>query len=325
MDSTNCTTVGLNAIRDPDFEAWKPLRVAVLIIFSFSITFLNCTVLVLYFRLKKTSHRKIHDIMLINQAFGDLFNGVLEVPVKILEIFNVRVAADILDHFVVFSTIVSELMYLLIMADRCLSVTKPMLHRRKISMKMVEREFVAVWITALVLSVLPLTWKYSVSCQHVREISTMYSFCLTALVVVLFLVIVILVSITYNSALRWIKRNKKKSQNHCTDVDQANENNSEDAMTEIRMILAMCLMICFYCVMYIPIIVMTLMAILGVGFSSVKDFLILSDVSLFLYLTSSVFNPIVTLKIKFKDRICGFLSKREQSTFSSNAQSLETL
>ena len=79
----------------------------------------------------------------------------------------------------------------------------------------------------------------------------------------------------------------------------------------------------FYCIMYIPIVVTTILDVVGFDYSRVE--LIVSDVTLYLYLTSSVFNPVVTLKLKFRDRICEYLSKKRQVIISSNANSLETL
>ena len=307
MEPTNCSMKAFNSINNPKLASWRPWRVVILVAFSLLINVLNFTVLLLYRGMKKTHHFKIHDIMLINQALGDLFNGVLEIPVKILDICTVQFATEIVDVLVVFSTIISQMIYMVMMTDQCLSVTKPLFHRKNISVRFVKGEFIGIWILTLLISLLPLIWKFNVSCSNFKEISANYSSFLTALVLIMFLVIVILVSITYNVALKWVRRRKENPGTNGNDVEES-LTTLDGPKREIRVILNMCLMVCFYCIIYIPIIVMTMLNILHVDYSNSEQ--IVSDVSLYLYLTSSVFNPVVTLRLKFKDRLCAFVSEK---------------
>ena len=98
------------------------------------------------------------------------------------------------------------------------------------------------------------------------------------------------------------------------------EKQKAESRKEVRVIFALCHQICFYCLMYIPTIVMTTLDVIGYDYSDVE--VVVMDVSLYLYLASSVFNPIVTLNFKFKEKLCEMFARPSESNNSHDAATM---
>ena len=130
----------------------------------------NLLVCVIYCR-RKAIQKKVHNILLVNQAIADLVNcACYALPSTVLffilvssktihpiKIFNreYRHTLTLVCEFMGFlSAISSFLLYLVVACERCLSVSKPLWHRTRLFKRHIWMAVMVLWIISAIVSVI---------------------------------------------------------------------------------------------------------------------------------------------------------------------------
>ena len=284
-------------------EEWKVRSIVMLSGFMIIIIALNWLLFVLFVT-KKSSCSKFVDTLLCNQACVDLTNGFILIPVKILAVQQNPFCLKFLDTFICFSNSLTLLTHLSVAADRCFSTTKPLLHRKVMSTRLVRYLLSASWILALLLTLTPFSWWGKEPFTRPGKYMRYYTLFLALFKITLILIVLVLSFMTFQNAFhRPVRAKGVKSEIHRSLRRRNSRRN------EVRAATLFVWMVLVFCVSYIPSVVRSLFDIFNVDYNQ----LVLTDTSMYLYLSSSIFNALATLKFKFARTILkSFSSCRRQ-------------
>ena len=289
------------------------------------------------FYARKRLRRKPENALFFSQACADLMNGVIIIPVYILD--DMEIITDVMEFLVVYTVFVSLFGLLAITIDRYLGITRPMWRRAHFTIRSLSTELSIVWLVPLLFSMLNLVYILHPTAEMLHRALH------CALVIInsiCYSIIILLHLVTYIKA-RNNKRTKPsvdiepnitdKRENvsdkevedhelkvmHLKELESGSETNGlvttkclsiEEEMKLIKFTL---ILFVFYLIGHVPTIYLNFLLSIGRNDLVTAS---LTDLSLYSFLLNSVFNPVLCLLIKrdFKEEIITLFSRQRNET-----------
>ena len=281
-------------------KGWHVSKICILTSLGILITVLNVVVIILYIRTERYK-QKIADLLLFGQAFTDLYNGIIFVPVKLIQLYEIQFGIESLNVIVALSFYLGSLMNVIIALDRCFSIMRPFQHRKLMTVSIIRCELIAMWAMALILTCLPFSWWYREPILCPGPFLQGYTFFMTTYLTVAVLALLLLTTLTFHKIF---ERRKKDTNRTLGTVATAaataikgRERKTSRLGLDLKTTILFTTMVSFYCLTFIPTIIITYFDIFLVDYSSVEQYIM--DINLYIYLLSSIFNAILTIKYKF--------------------------
>ena len=331
-------------------KGWRTSKICILILLGFLITSFNLMVILMYLK-TRVYVRKIADLLLFNQAIVDMYHGVVFVPIQLLVMYQDEFTLKFAGVFIGFAFLLESSVYLIISKDRCFSISCPLLHRRVMKIKIVRYELCFVWLSSLLLTLLPFSWWHKepfIYPETGLKLYKIYMLVILTVVKINFFLTVLLTCVTFYKIYRqhrvrrsytamnvgkklmggkkssdyfkpssWRRRSNRSKQ--CRSSQDTRKICSAAQRNESKHIRILACMVTFYCLTFLPAIVQTFLDLFKVPYPRA----IMTDVFLYIYLLSSAINPVITLKFKFADKIKSFCGKVKETRLHTEGVSVK--
>ena len=242
---------------------------------------------IIAFTLRRKLRKKQANLLVCSQAFADLINGILLIPVYAIEKYN-RIAALYVIAYVLY---VSVLNLLALALDRYLALMRPIMHHVTMSLTRTKKIIVLIWIIPLAITLIPLSWKSHP--EHVQNLSDrIYKGISWVILMLLCAVMIVVYLLVYCTAKRSLKNRERSLQRgRSGSVKEIRKIKKK----QLRATNLFGLLLLFFILAYIPILYMNLMDVM-----LMVDLIppLLEDFSLYSLIINSVVNPILCIYLK---------------------------
>ena len=288
----------------------KKSKLSLFIIQSGTIILFNSLVIFLYSR-ERQLKRKITNILFVNQACVDLFNGLIMVPILILLMYYYHKSLYNIFQTCFSVSLLSSLLSLTLLAfERYFAVSKPFIHRQIFTKGRIKYAIISVWISSMLISMVPpQTWIHVTTAMAKAKMIQNFVYFLWAFTAVSFTIIVSLYVGTLRIAQQFIKRQLERL------ADNSMTTERKDFLTihrkEMRVTKLFIAFNAAFVVTYIPTLIINVFDFVGLYYAEVY---LISDIVGLFYVANSVLNPLLTLYLK-EDYFCALkrLLRKRQS------------
>ena len=276
------------------FSEWYPLIPLTLVTFI-----LNGMVCYLYKHNKNIS-KKSTNVLLLNQAFGDVFSGITYVPAYIISFYYPEI--DYLRSTVFMYSIFLSICCLLLLAfERLWSILKPLQHFSFWNRSALLKGIILIWALPLPVSLINLVW----GIQESRTTAyTIYLWIFWALLVTASITIVIVYVITL-ARTRNITHKRYRKRNTNSNSGSYSGGSADDLQKlrfkqELRVTWLGIALFFFHIIGYYPTVVVNLLSYIDKYYLIKKEIAIFTSYS---YVLNGIFNPLLCFAMKRDYRI----------------------
>ncbi len=266
---------------------------------------MNIVAITVTYKLRE-ERRKSTTVLVISLLLSDAMFGAIVLPSRIIEIWLAK--SDVFPYVYAYVLFVSAFNSFCLALDRYLSVVKP-LWRRRISTGTVKKGLVLTWTSPLFLSLLPLSWVYSIGYNSIATI--IYAYVLVGILIIIMSCIVVFQSLVMYYLFRYWSSLRKGR------LRRSNRGRSQSMEFKQKLnssLLCTCLIITTV-ITWFPTILYNLVPYEIPG---------LSKVSLFSLMVSSLFDPFLIIIFNSRDLLGVCCGRFKFSLFNSRTSTSQS-